>query len=255
MLGTNLLKHSAGSALVKQGETKVLVANTIQIGQPSPELPGHGDIVVGVSNTKGNSIRNASDGIGLLQAWLQRILDEWLPPKLNLLTGRACFRLIVTVMILKDDGNVRDAALFACAAAWNCTKLPQMNDFHDVDGKLWLKDPQQSIVSSSDLDCKTTNNIEDDQKATSNSGTFCRISLTIGVVKTGNDNEAENIKLLLDPTLVEQAQVSGLLSCVISLPSFTVQMDYSGSSPLSAADLGLAFKLAKVRAEELSRLL
>ena len=279
VLATSLLKHSVGSALVKQGNTKILVANTIQIGQPSPEFPDHGDVLVSVSsNTNGSSNRNANDNnnqsLQLLQAWLQRMLDEWLPPKLNLLTGRACFRLIVTVLVLKDDGNLRDASLFACAAAWNSTKLPQMHqDFQDVDGKLWLKDsPQQQQLQSkssesSSLSLPSSDNndkvkiVTTTTTTTNSEKSSCRISLTMGVVKIGDNDK--KIKLLLDPTSVEEKQLSGLLTCVICLPSYTIQMDYSGGSSsssaasllLSASDLALAYKLTKARADELSRLL
>ena len=282
VLATSLLKHSVGSALVKQGNTKILVANTIQIGQPSPEFPDHGDVLVSVSsNTNGSSSRSANDNnqgmLLLLQAWLQRMLDEWLPPKLNLLTGRACFRLIVTVLVLKDDGNIRDASLFACAAAWNSTKLPQMHqDFQDVDGKLWLKkdsQPQQQqrqqqskSSESSSLSLPSSDNNDKVKIVTATTTTnseksSCRISLTMGVVKIGDNDK--KIKLLLDPTSVEEKQLSGLLTCVICLPSYTIQMDYSGGSSsssaaallLSASDLALAYKLTKARADELSRLL
>jgi hypothetical protein len=49
----SMLKHSAGSALVQQGGSKVLVAMTIQIGQPSPERPHEGEVNVVVSGSGG----------------------------------------------------------------------------------------------------------------------------------------------------------------------------------------------------------
>jgi exosome complex RNA-binding protein Rrp42 (RNase PH superfamily) len=80
---SSLLKHSSGSALVKQGDTKVLAAITIEIGQPFPELPDHGDVLVSVTSPD----QSHNDR---LQLWLQRMLDDLLPNKLNLITGRAC---------------------------------------------------------------------------------------------------------------------------------------------------------------------
>jgi exosome complex RNA-binding protein Rrp42 (RNase PH superfamily) len=251
-LATSLLKNSAGSALVKQGDTKVLVANTIQIGQPSPQQTDHGDVVVTVTTTKGDSgSRGVGDGYGLLQAWLQRMLDELLPPRLGLLMGKACFRLVVTVMILSDDGNSKDAALFACMAAWKDTKLPEMQDFQEVDGKLWWKQQPTSSLSTSDI-ADPTSTSGNTTKHHSDKKTY-RISLCMGVVKMGGEDG--KTRLLVDPTFTEEGQLLGFLTLVVHMPDRTVHVEYSGSCALSAADLSLAFMLANARADELAKLL
>lgn len=226
----SLLKHSAGSALIKQGNTKVLSAMTVQIGQPAPELPDHGDIAVSVT-----ALGQVSH-CDVLQAWLQRMLDDLVPPKLALIKGKACIRLVVTVMILQDDGNLRDVALTACMAAWKDTRLPTMDDLTEHQGKLWWTvSPITSVNDSGE---------------TKKSPESYRVSLTMGIVE--NDGK---ILFLVDPTVDETRYTSGMLTMVVTMPDRSLQMEYSGSAALSATDLALAASLANGRADELSRIL
>jgi exosome complex RNA-binding protein Rrp42 (RNase PH superfamily) len=232
---SSLLKHSAGSALIKQGETKVLSAMTLQIGQPAPDSPEHGDVVVTVTTPDQTSHPD------VLQSWLQRMLDDLLPPQLNLMTGKACIRLVVTVMILQDDGNLRDVALMACMAAWKDTTLPTMDHLTEHQGKLWWT---ESPITSLD---RTPAVNEDDSTSESNN---YRISLSMGVLE--KDGKA---MFLVDPSSDESPYTKGTLTVVVTLPSRTLQLEYSGSVALTATDLALASKMAGGRADELSKLL
>ena len=226
---SSLLKHSAGSALIKQGNTKVLSAMTVQIGQPAPEMPDHGDVVVSVT-----ALDHVSHS-DVLQAWLQRMLDDLLPPKLSLLIGKACIRLVVTVMILQDDGNLRDVALTACMAAWKDTTLPTMEELTEYQGKLWWAD--SPITSVNNFAPKV-------------SPESYRISLTMGVLEKDG-----NVAFLVDPSREESRYMSGFLTIVVSMPDRSLQIEYTGSAALSATDLTLAAKMANGRADELSNIL
>ena len=226
---SSMLKHSAGSALIKQGNTKVLSAMTVQIGQPAPEMPDHGDVVV--SLTALDQVSHSD----ILQSWLQRMLDDLLPPKLALIKGKACIRLVVTVMILQDDGNLRDVALTACMAAWKDTTLPTMEELAEYQGKLWWADSPITSV----------NNV-----APKVSPETYRISLTMGVLEKDGNNT-----FLVDPSRDESRYLSGLLTIVVTMPARSLQMEYTGSAALSATDLSLATKMANGRADELSNIL
>jgi len=245
---SSLLKHSAGSALVKQGDTKVLTAISIEIGQPAPEFPDHGDVMVGVSSTT-TSTSSASTlqprFYDRLQAWLQRMLDDLLPPKLNLLTGKACIRLIVSVMVLQDAGNLMDASLLSCMAAWKNTTLPTMDHLMESEGRLWWKENPISSVSNSDTMTTTT-------QSTSEQSKEYRISLTMGIVR---DDKSNTIKFVVDPSAEEAKCTEGELTLVVELPSRKIQVEYTGSIGLDASDFALAAKLANGRADELESLL
>ncbi|CAJ1958710.1 unnamed protein product [Cylindrotheca closterium] len=246
---SSLLKHSAGSALVKQGDTKVLTAISIEIGQPAPEFPDHGDVMVSVSSTT-TSTASASTlqprFYDRLQAWLQRMLDDLLPPKLNLLTGKACIRLVVSVMILQDAGNLMDASLLSCMAAWKNTTLPTMDHLMESEGRLWWKENLMSSVSNSDTTTTTTT-----QSASEQSKEY-RISLTMGIVR---DAKSDSIKFLVDPSSEEEKHTDGELTLVVELQSRKIQVEYTGSMGLEASDFALASKLANGRADELVSLL
>jgi exosome complex RNA-binding protein Rrp42 (RNase PH superfamily) len=225
---SSLLKHSAGSALVKEGDTKVLAAMTLQIGQPAPELPDHGDVLVSVSTPD----QSHSD---TLQSWLQRMLDDLLPPRLTLLTGKACIRLVVTVLILHDSGNLMDAALLACMAAWKDTTLPTMEHLKEVQGKLFWKEQPAS--------CLNKDSSQEEKKE-------YRVSLSMGVLSQKGET-----KFLVDPSAEEAKFTEGGLTMVVTIPSRTLQVEYSGAVALNATDLALAAKMANGRADELAKLL
>ena len=228
--------------MVKQGNTKVLVATTIQIGQPSPDMPDHGDVVVTL-HRKGPNDGSSSYNADVLQAWLQRMLDELLPSELNVWTGKACIRLVVSVMILQDSGNVKDAALLSCMAAWRDTQLPTMDQLQEVDGKLWWKG--QPTTS---LDNKETS---EKSKAAATMRNI-RVSLTMGIIQLGEERKT---KFLVDPSALETGHIDGCLTVSINLPSRTLQVEYSGSVALTATDLALAAKIAEGRADELANIL
>jgi len=234
-VASSLLKHSAGSAFIKQGDTKVLSAMTVQIGQPAPDLPDHGDVVVTVTTPD-----QASLHFDVLQSWLQRMLDDLLPPQLTLITGKACIRLVVTVLILQDDGNLRDAALLACMAAWKDTKLPTMDHLTEHQGKLWWK---ESPITSLD----STPQPSDDNE---NSKSEYRISLSMGVL----EQDGKTI-FLVDPSAEEAPYTNGMLTFIVTLPNRSLQLEYAGSMALTATELALASKMAGGRADELSKLL
>jgi exosome complex RNA-binding protein Rrp42 (RNase PH superfamily) len=239
---SSLFQHAAGSALVKQGATKVAVATTIQIGQPGPESPELGDVFVTVEDN--NNSHN-----DVLQARLQRILEETLPPELGLWIGKACIRLVFTVMILQDAGNVMDAALLGCMAAWKDTSLPTMNELQEVDGKLfWKQAPKSSVKKSSKDDSEAKMEVDEENKMEKKD--IIRISLTMGVATIKNKTV-----FVVDPTKIEIKQLEGMITVVASLPSRTIQVEYTGSISLGATDLALAVKMANGRADELLRLL
>ena len=240
---SGLLKHAAGSALVKQGETKVLCAMSIQIGQPSPEQPDHGDVWVSVST----SDHQRSDTI---QAWLQRMLDDLLPSRLCFMTGKACMRIISTVLIMEDAGNILDASLLACMSAWKNTVLPTSDQLIESEGRLAWKDGPVSSVSDKKNNSEGNKTSHQQQKSSSTSREY-KISLTMGVIQ----NEKGKTKFLVDPAWTEQQYSDAILTMVVNMSSRAIQMEYAGLIALTNTDIALAAKMANGRADELSKLL
>lgn len=234
-----------------------MAATTFNVGQPSPEQPDEGEIVVQVSGTGGRSTRADSRSQqhqwDVLQSWLQRTLeqDATLAQSLNLLTGKACLRLTITVMIFEDNGNVKDTALLACMAAWKDTRLPIVGkDLVDAQGKLWWKQGTGSITSLANHD--TINNGTKDKNKTRGEQCDYRVSLTMGVWVNPTDRTTH---LLADPSICEEPFLEGNLTIVVSLATEKLQVDYTGKVPLSATQIALAAKLAGARAKEVATIL
>lgn len=255
---SSFLKHSSGSGLVQQGDTKILASTRIEIGQPAPEFPNHGDVLVVVTdnsnkdnNTKAGATTTHNDR---LRSFLQRMLDDLLPSQLGLLSGKAAIRLIVSVMVLQDSGNVIDASLLACMAAWKDTLLPTMDELQESNGKLWWKDSPMSSLNKDD-----NNNSDNNNNNSMSLDRDYRVSLTMGIIiqQGGADRKEEEreVRFLVDPSDDEAKFTDGELTIVVTMPSRTLQVEYTGSIGLDAQDLALAVKLANGRADELASLL
>lgn len=263
-----MLKHSAGSALVSQkyceggsSGTKILAATTFTIGQPSPEQPNEGEVIVQVSGTGGRNVGTDSKSQqqqhywDILQSWLQRTLeqDESMAQSLSLLMGKACLRLVFTVLILEDDGNVKDGALLACMAAWKDTRLPQAGkDLIEVQGKLWLKHGTESITSLFKKSRMVVEAALEKNNEGDNDKRDYRVSLTIGIWV----HPTEQITYLLaDPSACEEPFLEGMITVIVGLATEKLQFDYTGEVPLTANDIALAANMARARAKEVMSIL
>jgi exosome complex RNA-binding protein Rrp42 (RNase PH superfamily) len=128
------LKHSnvAGSAMIHLGNTIVLSAVTLQVGQPMAGWhPEWGDVMVQMewanNNTTNTNNNNTASFATKTALWIQRCLlsSQMLEvSQLCLLPGYAAWRLHLTLLVLQDDGNLADASLLAAVAALMDTRLP-----------------------------------------------------------------------------------------------------------------------------------
>ena len=167
-----------------------------------------------------------------------------IPSRLNLLTGKVCLQLVVSVLILEDGGNLMDASLLACMAAWKDTRLAKVGeDLVESQGKLWWKEDAQ-MSSAVVVDEKKS--AEDEA-----SPRDYRISLTMGVYELTKTTT----QLLVDPSMQEEPFLDGTLTITVTLSTGKLQVNYVGKTALLPTDLALAAKLAKARATELSNIL
>ncbi len=263
-----MLKHSAGSALVSQKDdkgsnsgTKILAATTFSIGQPSPEQPDEGEVIVQVSGTGGRNVGADSRSQqqqhywDVLQSWLQRTLeqDESITQSLGLLTGKSSLRLVVTVVVLEDNGNVKDGALLACMAAWKDTQLPQFGkDLVENQGKLWWKSSNGPVSSLGGKYCILPDGDTETKIGSDSNQRDYQISLTMGIWVHPTEQKTY---LLADPSSDEEPYLDGTITVIVSLATEKLKADYSGKVPLTAKDMALAAKLARGRATEVAEIL
>lgn len=222
-----LTKNAIGSALVRLGkDTQVIVAVTYMVGQPTGN-PDAGDVAVSISN-----------GDAALQSWLVRIMESTLDmTQLSIIPGKASFRLCLTVQVIHDGGNLRDASLLASVAALGDTKLPE-NTVWDA-GRIWIDHTRT----------KTT------KKFTMK---VLPVSLTIALwARPSTSNTEEELLLIVDPRSDEEHASESTVTFVVDAyePKTIISMEFAGLTPITSTELALAGHMACVRATELRSIL
>ncbi|MFH0897278.1 MAG: exosome complex protein Rrp42, partial [Candidatus Bathyarchaeota archaeon] len=139
-----LIGKAAGSALVSLGNTKVLAGIKIETGQPFPDTPNEGVLIVNAelvplaspSFEPGPPSENSIE--------LSRVVDRGIreskaidTKKLCIVSGKKVFLVYVDIYILDHDGNLFDASALASISALLNAK---MKEFTVEDGELKFKE-------------------------------------------------------------------------------------------------------------------
>lgn len=135
-----MIGKAAGSSLVSLGNTKVMVGVKIETGQPFPDTPDEGVLIVNAelvplaspSFEPGPPSENSIE--------LSRVVDRGIreskaidTKKLCIVPGKKVFLVYVDIYVLDHDGNLFDASALAAISALLNTK---MKEFVVVDGEL-----------------------------------------------------------------------------------------------------------------------
>jgi exosome complex RNA-binding protein Rrp42 (RNase PH superfamily) len=244
-----LTQHAAGSALVKLGDSQVIAGVSYAVGQPVGV--NQGDVLVTISDSR-NSGSGGNNMNSTLQLYLSRLLEETLDlEQLSIVPEQAAFRLFITVQILNQDGNIRDACLLACVAALTDTKLPTNTIWRD--GKVWLRDGANAEGDKEDA--KSSDDKEDGSGSESSSWRQLQIPvvpvpLTMGVWL---DQETGQTHLIVDPSAEEDTILTSRMTVVVNAmdPVQILLLDLAGRHAVSKTELALATRMAAGRAEEL----
>jgi len=253
ILPSTITRNTAGSALIRIGETRVLAGTTLYIGKPSPNHPNCGDIsiqldmgpICGPKYNSSNRIPsleykwNAShkqqglDKHKAIESWITRtllhpsrhsktkgsILDL---EQLGIEEHKSAWRIVVSIMVLNYDGNIEDAAFLAAVAALKDTVLPPVKTVRDVNGNEIL------ALDSDFQDMELTALKEVKMRGKQIQLDCIPIPLTVGLFIM-NDDEKENYKILVDPTGQEEEVLDGIMSIVVGFP-VTEEANYDLSS-------------------------
>jgi exosome complex RNA-binding protein Rrp42 (RNase PH superfamily) len=186
-----------------------------------------------------------------------------IPSCLNILPGKFCLRLVVTVVVLEDGGSIKDACLLACMAAWKDTKLPVLGkDVKEVNGKMYWTDNwfhKNEINSDNDdgyiSDDPSSNRmtVDSDDDNDGNDQRNFRVSLTMGVWVHPTDRTT----FILDPSAAEEIRLGGdELTVTTEIGNEdNIQIEYAGRIPLTATDLAFISKLVKAHGEDVTKML
>jgi exosome complex RNA-binding protein Rrp42 (RNase PH superfamily) len=199
-----ILRKQVGSAVVQLGTTRVMAAVALQVGAQPVGRP-QGDIQVTGTLPE------------MVQSFLQRVLYETFSLEQLTIANNMAFLLTVSVEILENGGNIRDASFLACVAALSDTKLPGVVLQEE---KIWLDEEQEQRPLVQNI---------------------LPIPLTLGVWQS---------HVIVDPTLQEELAVDALYTVVVNARDGSI-VSMQGTGSVDVATLALATKMAQGRAREL----
>ncbi len=151
---TNIIEKAEGSALVKLGNTQVVVGIKMQPGEPYPDTPDRGVIITNAELVPlasptfepGPPDENAIE--------LARVVDRGIREseavdlsKLCIEEGEKVWIVFVDIHALDDDGNLLDASALAAIAALLTTRVPAERFELGDDYMLPVRDLPVSVTS------------------------------------------------------------------------------------------------------------
>jgi exosome complex component RRP42 len=156
---TNVIGNAEGSARVRIGNTHVMVGVKMSIGEPFPDIPDEGVLVVNteldpIASPEFEPGRPGEDSIEI-----SRVTDRGIREskcieveKLCIEPGKEVWIVNVDIHVLDYDGNLIDAAALGAIAALMTTEIPKYDKenekviYEEKTGKLPLRDVPVAIT-------------------------------------------------------------------------------------------------------------
>ena len=190
----DFVTSAEGSARVRLGDTEVVAGVKMDVGEPYPDSPDEGVLVVSAEFVPLASPEFESGPPGEDAIELARVVDRAIREskaidfkKLCITEGEKVWSVFVDIDILDNDGNLIDAAGLAAVTALLNTKIPDIVDekpVHEKKGKKPL--PMKGIPISTTF-TKINGNIIVDPGYAESEATEAR--LTVGTI------DSDGIKL------------------------------------------------------------
>lgn len=125
-------KNAEGSARVKIGKTEVLVGVKMDIGEPYPDSPNKGNLMVSAELLPLSSPRFENGPPKFPTIELARVIDRGIREskfidfeKLCIKEGEKVWTVYIDIYSINDDGNLLDAAGIGAIAALKNAKIPK----------------------------------------------------------------------------------------------------------------------------------
>jgi exosome complex component RRP42 len=227
----NIAPNADSSVLVKLGHTQVLVGIKIDIGQPFPDNPEEGVLIVNAeyipaaspSFEPGPPDENAIE--------LARVIDRALREskaialdKLTIIPGKKVWMLWLDIYVLDHDGNLIDAAMIGSMMALAQLKVP----YFEVD--------------------QITGSVKVDKSKYTAPLQINRYVATVTVYKIGD-------MLLVDPTAEEEAIASASITISISEEGNIVAIQKRGLGFFLEREIEQAVEISLSKGKELIELI
>ncbi len=203
----NYVTRSAGSALVKLGNTTVLAGISMDVGQPFPDTPNEGVIMTGAELVPLASPTFEPGPPSEDAIELARVVDRGIREskaidleKLVIEEGEKVWMVFIDLHILDYDGNLFDASTLAAITALLNTKVPKYEDDKVIRNE-----------TSMDLPIR-------------------RIPVETTFAKIGN-------AILLDPVLEEEMAADARLTIATTDDGYICAAQKGGSGAITAEDI------------------
>ncbi len=128
-------KSAEGSARVRIGDTEVLAGVKMEVGEPYPDTPDEGTLIVGAELLPLSNPEFESGPPSIQAVELARVVDRGLREshavdfgKLCIKKGEKVWTLLLDIYPLNDAGNLFDAASLAALAALKDAKFPEYDE-------------------------------------------------------------------------------------------------------------------------------
>lgn len=151
---TGVIEKAEGSALVKLGNTQVVVGIKMQPGEPFPDTPDKGIIIVNAELVPLASPTFEPGPPDETSVELARVVDRGIREseavdlsKLCIEAGKNVWIVFVDIHALDDDGNLLDASAIASISALMNTKVPASRFGLGEDFELPISDFPISVTS------------------------------------------------------------------------------------------------------------
>ena len=219
-----ITKTAEGSARVKIGETEVIVGVKLEVGEPYPDTPDEGTIIVGAELLPLSNPDFELGPPGIQAIELARVVDRGIRESkalnfknLCIEPGEKIWMVIIDICPINDAGNLFDASSLAALAALKDTKFPKF-DGEKVDYKE-----------------KTSKKLE-----------LEKMPIAVTVIKIGD-------KLIVDPDTEEEKVIDTRLT-VSSIEDGTLcAMQKGGDFPLTSEDINEMLDIGIEKARELRK--
>lgn len=132
---TGVVSKAEGSAYCKIGETKVIAGVKIETGEPFPDTPDEGTIIVNAEFTPLASPDFEAGPPGADATELARVVDRGIREskslnlkKLTIPAEDKVWCVFIDIHIINDCGNLMDCSFLASMAALMDTKMPKLEN-------------------------------------------------------------------------------------------------------------------------------
>lgn len=218
-------KSAEGSARVKIGDTEVVAGIKMELGEPFPDKPNEGSIMVNVELLPLSSTLFESGPPGIEAIELSRVTDRGIREskaidfkKLCIKEGEKCWMVLIDIYPINAAGNLFDACNLVALAAIQDACLPDFDENYKMDYS----------------------------KKTKNKLPLTQLSVGCTVWKVGE-------QLLVDPLQEEEIAANARLSIVFTEKGEICAMQKGGESPLTSEQIMKMVDIAEEKSKELRR--